>query len=347
MYFPNNNFFRLEQQLVIDDRTLPSGDYFILVHASDGVNTRSEYIPLSLVEMPRRVTGFLSLQDNGIMRIKLSYHTPEFQQDTIFNLLLEYFSSGYNSDHGLFYLLTPQPSQLLAFPYREKDVYWSRQALPPYPSFSRPFVDDDLIIGTGNGEILVLDREGVVIIISPQDKDKSAGEIAANDEFIVCEMTSLNGIVHFLNIYYRITGGLHKSMKINGDVQTMLTMGDEFMVVTENGTASDIYFLEPDEGIFTLFNALPGGMAIGSARAAENIALILVEERIYRYDAVFNSLSGFAEINASGIIFEPLSSTVFCIEPHGVSVLHYPTGELLLSHTFQDPLLNFHILYNK
>jgi hypothetical protein len=236
---------------------------------------------------------------------------------------------------------------VLASPFRAAEPEWSRTALSPYPSYSVPFVDSELILGTGNGDIFVLASQGGVKAITAPQTDRRVDDIAANGEYLVGELISLNGMEHFLNIYYRETGGLNKSRKIYGEVTTIVPLPDGFLVGIWTGTSYDLYTLEPEEGVMTFQNMLDEGFVIGSAYAGADKVLLYTGQQIYLYDVHYNKLSTLIQDSGTGMRYDGLNAVIYCFSEDGIRMYKYPGGEYLGYHPSAGGLRDFHILYNK
>jgi len=177
--------------------------------------------------------------------------------------------------------------------------------------------------------------------------DKKIEEVSANENFIVCEMVSLNGSDRYLYIYYRVTGGLNRNRKISEDVSAIIPLADEFLVITYTGTQSVIYSLEPEEAVLTQMYNLQDKYVISAAAYDENGVFLSTGGEVYFYDYYYNNMSLFLQLNSSDIFYEPLNSVLFYYDENGFGLFNFPEGQHLDYISFKSPVLNFHVIYNR
>jgi hypothetical protein len=347
IFYPDATDYRIDEYVRATDKLLPSGEYYILIYATDGTNTKSEYVPLIINEMPREILGYIVVEEAGPFLTRINYLQPELVPDTVLYLQSNHHNSGVSYLYEQFCFITPEPAQLTVYPLKKTDQDWSKQALPPYPEFPSLVIDSELIVGTGNGDIFVYDQVGGVKVKTEPEKDRKIAQIAANHEFIVCEMVSLNGSEHYVYSYYRITGGLNRYRKINGDVTALQPVEKEFLVVIYNGLGSEIFSYEPREGTLTSMNTLQGKKINGSAKISSTNTLLYSSEDIYLYDHQYNTLSLYVQASSDGILFDPLNSVVFIYNVEGVGLYTYPQGQVIGFQSFEGKVRNFEIIYNK
>jgi hypothetical protein len=347
MYFPDASAFTIEQYVHVSDKFLSSGDYSILIYVSDGKNSISSYVPLIINEMPKEVSGYLITEKLGTYQTRLNFWSSNLVPDTSVLLQLDYSSSGINHPYEQLYVVTTEPSQILALSLKRKEMNWTLQAALPYPRFTVPYVDDDLVIGTGNGDVFVYDQEGNVKVKTLPKEDFKVEQVAANEDFIICEMVSFNGNDHFLYTFYRKTGGLNRNRKLDGDITTLVPMENKCIVVLFTGQHSKIYSLEPVEGILTFENECQGKFILGSAKIDSDRMLFYTEDVIYLYDYQYNNLIPYLDIKVRGVQYDPVRSSILYFDDEGIGIIEYPGGELLGNGTFDGQVLNFQVIYNK
>lgn len=346
-FTPAGTALHVETYVWVTDVSLATDEYFLLVYASDGVNSKSEYIPVIIHEVPRELLGFVTIQSSGSLQNKMIYYTTGFEESISFTIQKKYSESTVNHTAGLLYFISPEPSELLAFPYFEDEPAWRLQATPPYPEYTAAFSDHELILASANGHCSVHDRDGQIIVITPTEPDRPVAALAANDDYIVCEKTSIDGQYHYLYIYYRITGGLNRSLQLSGDVAVLVPVGQRFLVVMKSGQGSEVLSLEPAEVTLTPETIISSEEILDYAVINDHTALLLSGERIYRYDLHYNTLSPFAEVQATGIFFEPLGQILVTFNSDKAEFFSYPQGIKFGEETFAGELLNLHPIYNK
>jgi len=347
LFYPGESHFHLELYVKVQDRLLPSGNYYILIYISDGINSKSEYLPVKVFELPRELRGYAVVETAGTGMTRINYLDDEFSGDTAVILKNNHKFSGINPGSQLFYLISTQPSQIEAYMLMEKDPEWIVQASLPFPEFTGIFIDKELITGTANGDIIVYDHGGNILVRTVIEPDRRVEEIHANEHFIVAEMVSINGKDRYLYTYYRQTGGMLRNRKINGDIGALIAMGDDFLVILNGLEKTSLYALEPAEGILTILKDFPDKMILQAVNASYGKVFLNTGEDIYLYDYQLNTLSSFAQCNSKGILFEALQSTLFSYRAEGIESYTYPEGELTAFVPFPGPVLNFQVIYNK
>lgn len=347
LFYPAGNSFHLDFHFHVNESYLVSGDYIILIWVFDGTNTAAQYIPVQLVERPKELQGFVVAGSPGPGVTRLDYLDTAFGNDTIVLLPEKYAISGVNPRYGMLYLVTPEPSKILAYPWKDPEAEWSARAILPFAEFTCLHVDQDLLLGTANGDIFVYHPQGNGIVNTQQQTDRKVLDISANNDFIVSEIVSIDGTDHFLNTYYRISGGLHRSRLIQGDVSAIVPVDDLFLVFIVVTGNTRIFELEPVENVMTMMDKLDDEVVLTAIGADPGIFLLRTGEGIYTYDLLLNRVSLFIHGPCRGIVFEPLQSVLYVYGGYLLRAYRYPEGDLLEQFTFTHEILTLHPLYNK
>jgi len=347
IYFPGTTHYRVEQFVKVEDKLLASGDYYILVFALDGVNSKSEYIPVQINEVPRDLEGFVMVERAGVFNHRINYLSPDFEPDTAIEISSGFSLSAINNPSEQFYYVTPQPSQLLAFPLRKPDADWLLQAVPPYPEFTAMFVDSELILASANGDVFVYDDYGGVVMNTVIEKDRQVEVLTANTDYIVCEMRSLNGADFYLYVFYRGTGGINKNIKLSARVSGLAPLDSDFIITENAGVNTDIYLLEPEEGVLTRVRSIEEAHITGVLTVDDQKTLLNTGHEILSFDVHYNQLSLYSDVDAHGFFYEPLNQVVCYFNEQGYGVLDYPSGQELTFVNCQEEILDFHPVYNK
>jgi hypothetical protein len=332
---------------MVEDEMLQSGQYYILINASDGKHTNLEYVPISINELEKVVNGYLVVEDVGSFETRISYLTPELTADTSFVLPFNYSTSAIDHVYEQLYFISPEPSQLIAYPLRKSEIEWSIQAALPYPSFNDPIVDNGTIIGSGNGDVVIYDQDGGIVVKTDPVLNHKVEQLAVNKDFIVCELVSLSGFNHYLYTYYRETGGLHRSRSIGGDITAVLTIGKEFLVTIFDGLNTDLLSLEPVENILTVERYLDNMNIKGMEKVNQHTALLYTDEEIYVYDHYYDSFFPYVDVAASGIQFDSVRSTILYYDNEGIGFYSFPDAVFLGYSALDGLVRDFHVIYNK
>lgn len=345
-FFPQAETFGINAVVKATAKDLSSGSYYILIRASDGINAKNKYLPLTIHEMPLEIKAYLVIANSG-KGVSLEYLHRDYSSDTVINISIDVRDSRLDSYQEILYLLTPFPSSLWAFPIRKPDVSWTKWAPMPSLTYSSLFLDRELVVGSWNGDFWMFDHSGQVIVNSAPEEELRMGEVAATPGHVACGLISYNAGQSFIRTYFRKTGGLNTNRWISGDVACIVPAGDEFLVGINAGPDLTFNSLDPETGVMTILSTLHGENLAFACEGPAGEVFFSTGERIRLFDNATQSFSVFSEKEINGMTYDRLNSLLYYYVHNGFGTLQYPSGMELSFHPSDAEVLGFHVIFNR
>jgi hypothetical protein len=347
IYFPETPALHIEQYVRIKDKSFITGEYFILIFCSDGVQSKAKYIPVSVHEMPREVSGFALIQRTTCSTTTVKYLDAAYVTKSSFSVGEAYHDSGIDPLHEMFYFVSPEFSVIQAYPLFKPETEWVRYASMPAATYTGLYIDEELVAGTGNGDVWVMDHAGQVIVNTIPVSGRKVQEVAADDTFIVCDMVTENGDDHYVHSFYRKTGGSSNSRKISCDISSIVPLGEDFLLFCNFADKAVVYLYEAESGVMTDLIVKEGEWIDEAVTGPGKRVFYRSGFSIYLLDYENFTTSFFASAIADGLFYEPLHDLLYYYYPNGFGRISYPSGTDLGLYEFDQKVVNFHVIYNR
>ncbi|NTV84808.1 MAG: hypothetical protein HGA23_11005, partial [Bacteroidales bacterium] len=163
-YYPNTNDVILEHSLILDDKSLETGSYYLQVVADDGTNTKFKYREILIQEIPPEILGYMAVTAPLSFKSTLVRMNPGFETIETLDIPETHWLS---AAHGLweqFYFISDEPSVLTAYNPFSFEIEWEVAASPPRALFTAIISDNDLLFSTANGDVGVISNDGTITL---------------------------------------------------------------------------------------------------------------------------------------------------------------------------------------
>jgi hypothetical protein len=346
-YHPDSTEYIISTSIPLVDKSLASGDYNLLVTASDGTNQKNQYQSIILREVPVQLQSYFVIISQFDFKSTIIKLNPAFEPDTQFVYPHGYWLSGTQSMWGNFFFVTAEPSDLIAFDAETFETEWEMAAAPPRPLITALIPDNELVFSTANGDAGVLADDGNITLRTQAFDNKTIQCLAANNKYIFAAHVSLNGDIHELTVFSRLTGDIWEQRVISGEIRSMVPIADKLLVFIQLAGIGEIMDYDPGDFILTELSTLPGENIKSAVKISESQVLILTEERVISYNPKINQSTNYKEQAYDFCRYDPVIDEVFLIRDTSLFGFSRNSGDLMEDRSFAEDILDFQILYNK
>jgi hypothetical protein len=349
--YPETKEYSLNREFIIDNILLESGEYSLLVTASDGENETRKYIPITLNEAARELTGILFVETPTFNSVEVKKIAPDMSVQQVAFAAGDFSSAATSSKNQAFYMAGSETGSLRAFSILNNSELWSVQANPlsGAPYFSDIFEDDGtLYVSFFDGEIKAFDKNGTIkqaILASGYHCFK----VWKQDNFIFSEQQQIGTSDRRLVIYNASSGDEIQQTPLDMEIVKFCKRNDDNVFVfgnsgtqgyMKNYVISDNGFWEP--------HPLQTGKVLSAERIDDNTFLISQENGVSKYTYNPNSLTDYLPaIAATSINYEPLNNLVILAEANNVKFYNYSNAALLNTVSASTEIKSLSLLYNK
>jgi hypothetical protein len=345
--YPDSREAILDVMYPIDNMEIPSGDYYLLITASDGYNQKNGTRPVKIAEPDIEILNYIMVKrlNSSVTRVEVA--GSSFNTDTVFNIQKPYGLSDISSKYGLLYFSSKSPSKLYAlntFNYLEE---WGRDAIIPYPEFIHSEMGEYLFLSSGNGSITGYDSEGGNVFQTDARDGYYPQVFHVSGDYVVASQKSRNGSNPFLVIYYVSSGFERNQIQVTEDITAISSSGEQFILFMNSGLNGVVKSLDVDELIYTELSILENINIIDAIRLNDNSFLVATVEGIFEYELYLNRFTFFSDLVPDLLEYDVLFGQLFATRDKDLISLDLSSGQQQIVHQSADPILNFHILYNR
>ena len=346
---PESSSYLGTLSVVIEDKYLASGSYWLNVKVSDGENERSTYVAVYVSEFPRARRSIIAL--TGSANVSL-------QRVDSLGLISPLISLGHD---GSVVCTNNRQDQALVIGNVDGNISsvdlinvglawentWPDQ--PPAPAFLAATCDDtDLLISGYDHIILGYNEFGTLILNKETTSTYRPEELLVVGEQIVVEQTQSGTTNHFMFYYNRASAAVQNQVLVPMDVVAICPFDEVSVLIfgNDNGQARVFQYSFFENTIWEP-RALEPGTVIDAVKSNGNTYFIAQTDGIYAYTFSPNFLNHIvSSVESTGLKFDTdrgvlLSSSSNEIQEYSIS------GTLIATHQFSEDVVSFDLHYTK
>lgn len=346
-YYPNSPEFSIQASLPIIDKALESGNYQLLVTATDGINSKDKYREIQINGLPAEIMAYIVVTAQFDFKSTIIKLNPDFETDTQFVFPKGYCLSGVHSLWEQFYFVSVEPSDLFAFDPANFETEWEMETFPPRPLFTGLFPDKELVFSTANGDAGILSGSGTVILRTAPLDDKMIKHITADDKYIYAAHVSLSGEIHQLTVYYRVSGSIRDQKMLSGEISGLVPAGNGALVFFSSAPGTGIMEYDPENLSMEQLNFLQNENLRSVEKVSDSQLFLVTDNRVIVYDPGINLFTNFTDQPYDFCRYDHLYDIIYLAKGNLVYGFHRTTGDLIEDLSFPEEVLDFQILYNK
>ena len=349
--YPNSNNYNLEMEYPIDDSTLESGDYYILVKAENESKFKNEYRKIKIVGEPLKLEKVMIVTGEGYQHISVNEIDSSQTVVHLFDVNCNYTASAVSSRFQQFYLAGKTLISLRTFSVADNSVEWEVPPGIPAPIHNdNCLYADECLFATYNSQyIRGYDNAGNVVFTTNITSHDKPGAIIRLNDYVLVDMQKQNSAGTPELVTYYVNSGIKLQIR-----QTQFEVSDFFrysenrVYISANSSETGqlfLYNIEFDQ--LEHLADLPDKIVSSEIIDADRV-LLGTESDIYIYDYSTMQLVLFlSDVSAVNIKFEPLGSYLYLSSPKEIKMFKFPQMILQDTFLFEDTIKNVHLLYNK
>ena len=350
-FFPDANEYSLNHEFIIDNILLESGEYNLLVTASDAVNETRKYIPLSLNEAVRELKGILFVETPSTNSVEVKKIKTDFSVQQVASFSGDFSAAVASSVNQTFYIAGNETGDFHAIELENNTEIWNIQTNPlsGAPYFNDVFeYKGKVYVSFYDGFIKEYDKNGSVKLSITTQNDRA--KIYRDEDYIYCAHG--NQWPMNLNLYYPDNGEPFQDAFL--DIEEVTGWGrrnDDNLLVFGNfvnvGMSQMMNYTVSENG-FWLPHDMPNGKVLCVERIDDNTFIIGHETGVYKYTYNPNSLTDYLPgVVTSSVKYEPLNNLIILSEANSVKFYDYSNAGLLNTVAAASEIKSLSLLYNK
>jgi len=345
----NNKSINLNNDFFFSNIYLPTGQYYLLVSASDGTNTTNNYTKITLQAINTELKKVIvSLDNNQTTDI---YKIDSGQVKFLFSSLVEYQDVDVNSDYQQIMILSKNGS-LKSYDANSYNITWEKSNLNNYYTnyFARiKNFRKTTYVGYNFGNIKAINKYGT--ITNTYD--------ANNDAFLPSDICEFNNEIftYFFTkntlsgevAYFYETGNFHNYYALNLDQIIGIFAYDEtkILILGNIGDSAKAYTLNPENNYLDNEDNFISAKILSAFKDDANNIYFATTDKIQRYSINNKAIYSFINnINNALLFYDKLNQIIYVASGNQIK-LYNKNGILITSYTFISTVIDIDFLYNK
>ncbi len=348
--YPDAYGYNFDVDYFIDDETLETGTYYLLISATDGNNETRVFRKLHISGIDKVFERLLVIAPPNTLKTHVYALDTNGDPSIFISLDYSYAGSDISNDLQKFYMIKSEPSIMYAYDLDDPTDPFTYDAAPPYPVFNSVNYFDKLVyLPTGNGDIKGIDSYGSISFVSPQNQDTIPQLMHLHYDRVLAYCNRRGGPERFIAQYYAGTGVSKSVLKIPFTVVDFFNIEENIALALGNESGSSSIYVYNSNGSFL---ADKTDMPPGLIRCAEQLSLgnylIAHDAGIYRYVHETNSLTEYLPgVEAQHLAYDQVNQLLYVANQQFVSMYSLTDPEPLKVMQLPYPVLNMHIQYNR
>lgn len=344
--------FTFKIAYVLSDIHLISGQYSIVVFASNGTNSTYAYQQISVDATPTKREAIYAITKSGS-----GVHVSKI--DSVFNVSLaytnpgDYSSSDVNSYYQQLYVTASDTGSVNANSVPGGSNAWSVPGIISSPVyFTNTYSSGDAVyISFYNGYVRYYNSLGVLQSVFSIEANYYPIKTYAYSNYLFVEEKAISSKTTNLVVFYSATTASMQQALLPGPVTAMFDMDNDHIMVFGNDYTGVPYMLQYSisNNIFFSPITLPAATLLSAEQVDANTYLMGYSNgNIYQYTYNPNVMNTFAGgVMASHIRYDVVNNQVIVATAHYIKEYNYVSGALVNTADLIDSVLNVHILNNK
>ncbi len=294
-------------EVIISDRLLETGEYYVLVSGSDGLNEQRDYRKIRIIEMPkeRRAIFFSDISPSGNATIQ--------RVDSSFQNISQFSSPGQdilevcvNSQQNQLAIVGHYSTGILSYDLNNASVIWadatySINQTPRYMDLH--CFDDQFYTTIYDREIRSYSHNGSLTLNHPT-VDNRPELVYVNDHYLIVEQNPVGTETHFLYVYHTSTRAFLWLIQLSMDVIAICELEDDKVLVFGNdGNQARVFKYDIYQNGYSEPRLLPSGKLTNVEKMDGRTYAIAHETGLYSYTYSPNYLNNIRP----GIIYQDVA----------------------------------------
>ncbi|MEI6766472.1 MAG: hypothetical protein WCM76_12610 [Bacteroidota bacterium] len=335
-FYPDNSTFQVDLSYAVNDVHLPSGEYYLLIRASDGVNEKNEFVRIGITAVPKKLEC-IYLVESLTDKVLIQKVDTAGNVSTIMTKPPDYSASAISSDYRLLLLCGKYSEDLTAYDVTSLQPSWNVDVInsPPFPYFENMVYDDGkLFVAYRDGHWDYYNLSGAMLTSKVTDQNWMPENFLVKDEFLITYQHEISGVDNKLVVYFLSSTAARQDYPINLEVIKMFNQyADQYLVFGNFMGQAYVQLHDISNGYLYNPVSLPPGTITSVERLSDKEYAIAIGNNILVYDddaATVNTL--IPGVSASLVRFDSVNAKLYVVPQSGggiVNMYAWPGGQYL------------------
>jgi hypothetical protein len=356
--YPVNSCYDLNVNIPINNSSLLSGNYYVVVTASDGINTSRKFVEIKISAVTKKLNYLLVVSKNG-NQIRMNKIDSTNTVSVVKEITSDYCGSAVSSDAQQFYIAGHYNGDVQVFSTIDWQSMWNIPCIvsPPFPYFEAIEVHDKMLyVSYSSGKFEVYNAAGSINTLRVIDNAYFPTRFTPVDDLLLTYERSPSEMVRQLVVYYVPSYSIQQKMLLNCELHDIYKKDDNHCIMFSNYNnyaTIDLYTIS--NHTFWSASTLLGSNIISTAQVDATDYLYIEHNTNYSDYTVnwfnYNYPGGFPLYyaqNIGNLAFDETQSNYYISEDyHYVKQFVFPNHDVVSSVYIPDTIINILPVYNK
>lgn len=348
-FAPNSPSFDLKTQLWIDDLSLQSGTYYVLIRAENEEEFKNQYQEIILHGPEQEFRQLLVVTAGGSNGF--SVHGTE-DLDTSAQLLTiagDYAGSDISLEDQLLFVAGVHSPNVQAYDLGNYSLAWEKEIPPGQPVHNNDCLYfQELLYTTYYYDYIQGYSPSGQLDFNVFTEDFDSPErIFRHKNLVLVEMQKKNAVDPYIGTYFAATGNLKQKRFINFDITDFHSMDDDRVIILSNKEGHGIIHTYDVGGDILTFMMETDDPVHASVTLGNGLIAIAGEGFTYSYNANTNLLVKLLDKGGSSIAYEHLSGLLFLGNANKIDIYKFPEMVNQKTLLFSDTIFEMHVQYSE
>lgn len=341
---------RTSAELVIDNKLLETGDYYVRLVVKDEQNTNSEFRKIRIAALPKKRRAVFAAVNSSSSSSTLFRVDSLLQQSQLWKQpQQDVLEVCVNSMYEQVAIAGEYSNWLRSFDADSRVELWSDQVFTVSQTerFKDLFWSDFQLYAT------IYDREvrsynltgGLTSNLPTQQYIPE--KVFADNRFLLVEMNLLGDNVHILNVYHASTRALLWQTDFQFDIIAICPLNDdEVLIFGNDGGQARVVAYDVYENTFWEPRTLPSGVVLDAVATESNRFVISHSNGLYAYTYAPNYLNQISNLAHSCIKFDEDNGTLLASTGNIINEMAL-NGAVINSINLSGNIQSFDIYYTR
>ncbi len=347
---PLTNNYTLEEYLIISNDKLKTGNYEVMVRASDGNANSASYVSVKINGVPVRFSQLWAITNQNDLKTYITRYDSVYNEMSTHVLNYDYKYSVLNSATDQFILGTPSINSIISYEADSMNIIWQEAVSLPYPPVFDMFLYESYVyVSLTSGLIKAYNDKGIVQVSTPVNKDRVPEKIYRGNKYIVSYQTSRSSYKKYLVANFNLTGAHAGEREIFMEVVGFGEKNKEEMYFFGNRTDSAwvmVYEVLTNSDYPVKF--IPGAILRDLDYLGNNKYILATNNGLYEFRSDNESLVKTNPATGIKIVrYDQNTGILYAADDDKIRVYDYETGGIVNTLTPNFTMQNIHIRNNR
>ncbi len=352
MFYPVGQETNIFAMFVLNNLLTETGIFSVNVRTSTANGITNEWKSIYYTAAPKSMESLLVVTKKQVSGYAVKSISSTGQISERFSFSGDYSGSAVCSRHQMFFKAGSVFGNLAAWNLRINEIGWSIPAVtsPPLPYFTAIYSDNnEVFVSTRDAFVSGYSAAGINTFRSRQYNNGYFTYIARQQNWLVAVYEPFNSTYTKLVIFNYPGGSVFREIEFTGKVSSINDFGKDglLLFVNENSLSAVYNYNFELNALVKLKDFPPGNIRKVSMPEVQD-AFLAFSDGIYWYRPSNGSFVKVLSVsNAVDIAYEPISGKLFVASADKIEVFVFPEILPVASYSFDDDIINIHVLYNK